>query len=211
MWRHHHVPRDECGVRGSVIRANQVQAQIDAGARTGTRGHIAVVHIQPIRLHPHPRKLPRQLPGPRPVRRGGTVVQQSGPRQREHPRTYGDQPRPTVVRADQRSPNRGRQRRLHRQPARNDHRVRGVQGRQTPGDRYRIARGRGHLARRLRAHLELVVLWHPIPVGTENLHGTTEFEGRLHLPHQCHHTMHGKNIPLHVISDTVGDPGNPAP
>jgi hypothetical protein len=38
--RHHHPPGDLCGVRGTVIVANQLQTQVDPGARAGATAYV---------------------------------------------------------------------------------------------------------------------------------------------------------------------------
>lgn len=55
-------------MRGPVVLADQVQAQVDARARAGAGGDVTVIREEPVRLHAHPRELPPQLLSPRPVR-----------------------------------------------------------------------------------------------------------------------------------------------
>ncbi|GAA1388424.1 hypothetical protein GCM10009613_25740 [Pseudonocardia kongjuensis] len=53
-----------------------MQAQVDARTSAGTRGDVAVVHVEHVRFDAYAGELPAKLLGARPVRGGRAVVQE---------------------------------------------------------------------------------------------------------------------------------------
>ncbi|GAB3832189.1 hypothetical protein GCM10027610_023940 [Dactylosporangium cerinum] len=128
------MPREEGGVRCAVVLCDQVQAQVDPRTDTGAGGEVAVVHVEPVRLHAHPGKLLSKLLGAASVGGGGTAVQQPRAGQREHSGADRDQPRPARVGLTQCAAYTIGQWRLYRQPARDDDGIGGLERGQAPRD-----------------------------------------------------------------------------
>jgi hypothetical protein len=125
--RHHHAAREQRGVRVSVVLAGEMQAQVDARARTSARRDVAVIDVEPVRLHSDLRELLLQLRGATRMRGGGASVQQSCARECENAGADRNQPGPTRVRVQQRAPDGVGQRVLNGQPAGDDHGVSGLE------------------------------------------------------------------------------------
>jgi hypothetical protein len=189
-----------------------VQAQVDARAGSGAGCHVAVVHEEHVRVYLHLGEGGGELGGAAPVGGGAAAVEQSGLGEDEGPRADGDDPRPALVGSPQRLGDGRRHRCAERLPARDDHGVRLLQGRQPRVDEHREADGGLQRAGALGAGPEAVAGRHVLLDGAEDLGGTGELEGRLGRVEQGHHPMevHGRNIPVGVFLDSRpgGRPGS---
>jgi hypothetical protein len=152
----------------------QVQAQVDARTGSGAGRHVAVVHVQHIRVHQHLGEGGGELGGVAPVGGGATAIEQSGLSEDERPRADGGDSRAALVGGPQRV------------------------------DVHRVADGGPQRAGALGADPEGVVGRHVLPDGAEHLGGTGEFEGGLGRVEQGHHpmTVHGRNVPMDVFLDS---------
>lgn len=211
---HHHLAGDPHRVRGSLVGAYQVQAEVDAGRRSGAGRDVAVVHVQHGGVDPDPREPGGQFRGLGPVGGGPPLVQQSGCGEHEGARADADDPRAATVCP----PDRGDQRGRHLGsggllPARDQYRVRALQGVQARRHQEVVSGLGPYRAGVLGTDLERVAGGDGRAVVGEHLGRAGQREGRLRGPQHGHDPVergglrqrtrrHGAKVPHHVVQDT---------